>query len=137
MKIFTRKPVRKFGTPLFAFLVLCFVANLHSALAEQKDISQTEFMDMAKSSLIVLDVRTPDEFKEGHVPGAINLPLGNLPEQFTSLGNKEQKIVVYCRSGFRAGKAIKLLNEKGYLNTLHLDGDFKAWLAADLPISTP
>ena len=101
------------------------------------EISADEFVKMQKEDLVLLDVRTDEEFKDGHIPGAINLPVGELPILFSQLTNKEQKIVVYCRSGKRAGKAIDLLTEKGYTNLVHLDGDFLAWHEESRPIAKP
>ena len=68
-----------------------------------------------ESDYIILDVRTPQEFKEGHIKGAINIPneeigSGDIPE----LPSKDQLILVYCRSGNRSKQASLKLSELGY-----------------------
>jgi rhodanese-related sulfurtransferase len=85
----------------------------------------------------VLDVRTPEEFAAGHVPGAINVPHdqveARLPELQTKLGGKD--VVVYCRSGRRAGMALSVLEQAGFRRLGHLEGDMNAWSAAGRPIA--
>jgi phage shock protein E len=80
------------------------------------------------ASMIILDVRTPEEFVAGHVPGAVNIPYTHLPARLSELpdaGDKE--IVLYCATGVRAERAAERMREHGYTRLLHLDGDMKAW----------
>lgn len=112
------------GLSLFVSALLPF-ASVSNAFSS--DISADEYEQLNKQDIVLVDVRTPKEYKDGHIPDAINLPLGELPSIFQSLDNKDQKIVVYCRSGKRAGQAISFLNEQGYTNLVHLDGDFRGW----------
>lgn len=83
----------------------------------------------------VIDVRTPGEFAAGHITGAYNVPLPDLPEHRAELGGPEgDPIVLVCRSGRRAAQAEALLHEHG-LDRLHvLDGGVEAWAAAGLPL---
>lgn len=67
--------------------------------------------DLIKKSTL-LDVRTPEEFAEGHAPNAINIPLDQLPHHLESLKEK-QPIVAYCRSGNRSGMAVSLFKQNG------------------------
>jgi len=87
------------------------------------------------SNLVIVDVRTPAEFQQGHVPNAINVPLSeiiNNPAILTS--SKGKPIVLYCRSGYRAGKAAEALQKDGYQNLRHLEGDMQGWLKAGLSV---
>ena len=80
------------------------------------------------ASTIILDVRTPEEFAAGHVPGAVNIPYTHLPARLSELpdaGDKE--IVLYCATGVRSERAAERMREQGYTRLLHLDGDMKAW----------
>ena len=77
----------------------------------------------AESGYIILDVRTPEEFGDGHIPGAINVPnetivSGEIPE----LPDKEQLILVYCRSGNRSKQASEKLAALGYTNIVEFGG---------------
>ena len=89
-------------------------------------ISQEEFQEWMASEdqPILLDVRTANEFAKGHVPGARNISHDLLAGKLVELGfDKAQPIVVYCRSGRRAGIAEDILRDAGFTNLKHLDGD--------------
>jgi phage shock protein E len=82
----------------------------------------------------LLDVRTSAEFESGHVPGAQNVPHTELAEKLDQLGlQPEQEVVVYCERGGRARAAIAVLEEHGFRDVRHLEGDMGAWRAAALP----
>ena len=71
--------------------------------------------ELIASGAIVVDVRTPTEFKDGHMKGALNFPLQNLTSQMNKL-KKEQVIVTCCRSGSRSGMAKRMLKSNGFLH---------------------
>ena len=85
----------------------------------------------------LIDVRTPEEYNEGYIKGAINIDwnAGDFEAAVTQLG-KDQKIFLYCKSGTRSGNAFDLLNKLGYKNVYNLSGGITAWKAAELPIET-
>ena len=88
-----------------------------------KDINIEELKDIIKvnKNTILLDVRSPQEFKEEHLKGAINIPLYELEQCYSSkLKNKETIIVVYCKSGIRSKNAIKKLKKYGFKNLYNL-----------------
>ena len=66
---------------------------------------------------LLLDVRTPAEFAEGHIDGALNIPVQVLPQRIDELGDRSRPIVVYCRSGMRSANAAQILGRAGY--TVH------------------
>ncbi len=74
----------------------------------------------------LVDVRTPDEFTAGHIPGAVNIPLQELEHRMRELEPKEQPVVVYCRSGSRSGSAARLLESAGYRAVFDL-GPISRW----------
>lgn len=87
---------------------------------------------------VILDVRTTEEFAAGHVPGAIHHPVGDIEADASSIGvARDQRIVVYCRSGVRAQRAIDALRASGFTHVEHLDGDMLGWEAAGHPLQTP
>lgn len=76
-----------------------------------------------ESGYVLLDVRTEAEFKDGHIPGAINIPNETIGgEPISLLPNKEAKIYVYCRSGNRSKQAAKKLTEQGYADVVEIGG---------------
>ena len=76
---------------------------------------------------IVLDVRTPEEYAEAHIPGAINVPNEEIGEEpIAELPDKDQIILVYCRSGNRSKEAAQKLADQGYTNVIEFGG-IKDW----------
>jgi rhodanese-related sulfurtransferase len=86
--------------------------------------------------LVVLDVRSPEEFKEGHVPGAVNVPYDQIATRLSEVP-KDKDVVLYCRSGRRAGIAAEVLQANGYTRLSHLEGDMNAWLEKGRPVEKP
>ncbi|MBW3706653.1 sulfurtransferase [Streptomyces griseus] len=84
----------------------------------------------------LLDVRTPGEFRTGHIPGAYNVPLDTLREHRMELGRHlDQDVVLVCRSGARATRAEEALAEAGLPNLRVLDGGMMAWEASGAPVN--
>lgn len=84
---------------------------------------------------MLIDVRSPEEFAEGHIPGAVNMPYDAIDDYINELeGNKEKPIIVYCRSGRRAKLAMKVLEALEFSEVMHLEGDMLGWSAAGLPV---
>lgn len=86
--------------------------------------------------LLLVDVRTVDEFIEGHLEGAINIPLVELTDHLDMLPDLEQDMVIYCGSGHRSAMAMAVLNLLGYTNARGMLGGVKAWTGAELPVVT-
>ena len=85
---------------------------------------------------VFLDVRSPEDFEAGHIPGAINVMLDTLPENLDQLpGDKEALIVVYCKSGWRANLGMMTLRLLGYVNAKGFNGSWLAWVEAEHPIN--
>lgn len=85
--------------------------------------------------LTLLDIRTEEEFSEGHVPGARNIPLDVLAPRMSELP-AGIPVVVYCRSGRRTQTAIPQLRQRGY-EVIELEGSMLGWTAAGLPAAKP
>jgi len=95
-----------------------------------------ELIDTQKE-LVILDVRRPDEFKGGHVEGAINIDYHG--SDFAALIGEldpDRHYLLYCRSGFRSGRTLPLMVRAGLTNISHLDGGINTWNAAGLPVIT-
>ena len=90
-----------------------------------RQISMDEAVKMMKDekNYIILDARRPDEFAEGHIPGAINVPNEEISAaEISELPNKSQLILVYCRSGRRSKEASEKLVKLGYTNIVEFGG---------------
>lgn len=119
----------------FTFWVLSLL-SISAYSSNVSDISQQELFEANSNNVVIVDVRTTEEFQQGHVPNAINVPLSNIidnPDILTF--SKEKPIVLYCRSGYRAGKAAEALQKYGYTNLRHLEGDMQGWSKAGLPVA--
>ena len=119
-----------------AVLLLAWFVTL-SALADYKgELDQQQALDKIKTGNIsVIDVRTPEEFAEGHVPGAINIPYDKIGERLHEIpATKDQPVLLYCRTGKRAAMAETTLTAAGYSNLYHLKGDMQAWSDNKQPI---
>ena len=90
-----------------------------------RQISMNEAVKMMRDEkdYIILDVRRPDEFAEGHIPGAINVPNEEIgTTEIAELPDKSQLILVYCRSGRRSKEASEKLVKLGYTNIVEFGG---------------
>lgn len=90
-----------------------------------KQITMDEAANIMKTetNYIILDVRRPDEFNEKHIPGAINVPNETIgDEDIPALPDKDQLILVYCRSGNRSKQAAEKLVKLGYTNITEFGG---------------
>lgn len=74
----------------------------------------------------VIDVREPDEFARGHIPGARLIPLRQLPARLAEL-DPDQEYVLVCRSGNRSGVACRLMRQRGFTRASNLTGGMLAW----------
>lgn len=84
---------------------------------------------------LVLDVRTPEEFRLGHIPGAVNIPHTELGSRIGEV-QQSQAVVLYCMLGPRARLGEKTLLDAGVENVFHLDGGLHAWQQAGFPVET-
>ncbi len=86
--------------------------------------------------LLLVDVRTVDEYVEGHIEGAINIPLTEITDHLDMLPALDQPMVIYCGSGHRSVMAMAVFNLLGYVNARSMLGGVKAWTSAELPLTT-
>lgn len=96
------------------------------------DVQQTADARAAGSAQVV-DVREPSEWAQGHIPGAIHIPLGDLPGRAATL-DRARPVITVCRSGNRSLVALDPLREAGITNARSLAGGMKAWQAAGQPV---
>ena len=110
---------------LIAALLLtgCGVAAEQEASYRQINMEEAAEMMEKESGYIILDVRTPEEFAERHIPGALNIPNETIgTEEIPALPDKQQLILVYCRSGNRSKQASEKLAAQGYTNIVEFGG---------------
>jgi rhodanese-related sulfurtransferase len=86
-----------------------------------------------KAAPMLLDVRTAEEFADGHAPGAVNIPLRELEARAGEVP-QDRPVVVYCEHGGRATLAASQLRGRGHANVREMAGSMSAWRGAGLPI---
>lgn len=103
----------------------CTVGGTENVQETYRQISMQEAMDMMESeeNYIILDVRREDEYAAGHIPGAILIPNETIgDEEIPALPDKDQLIMVYCRSGNRSKQAAEKLVKLGYTEIVEFGG---------------
>lgn len=96
---------------------------------EVHSVSVEAFADsISRPGVQLVDVRTPEEFNSGNIPGSVNIDVmtGHFGEEASGLLDKSRTVAVYCRSGNRSKNAAKVLSMMGY-NVVELDCGYKAW----------
>lgn len=103
---------------------------------EAQNVTQDELIarQQADSNFLILDVRSKEEFSQGHIPGALNFSHKDIAKRLSEIPD-DKDLIIYCRSGKRAGIAINILSKNGYKQLFHLDGDMNAWLKNKRPVS--
>ncbi len=81
---------------------------------------------------IFVDVRTPEEYKSGHIPGAVNIPVSEIKERMNEVP-KDKQVYVYCHSGKRAAKASAILAKAGF-SVENIPESMQGWKAAGYPV---
>ncbi len=113
---------------IFCILILSGCTNAPKEVekkGEYLQISMSEAVEMmqSESDYIILDVRTPEEYAEGHIPGAVNIPNEDIgADEIAELPDKDRLMLVYCRSGRRSKEASSKLVSLGYTNIVEFGG---------------
>lgn len=109
---------------------LAAAAHLHPVLAQTRLVER--LADEQPPPLI--DVRTPEEYRAGHLPGAVNIPLQDFRRRFQELSAyRDREVVLYCETGSRAVYGGRWLAAQGFRELRFLDGHMVAWRRAGLP----
>ena len=89
---------------------------------KQPDINKGLKEYAEKENAVLLDVRTPQEYREGHIPGSKNVPLQTIDQVTSIVENKDTALYVYCHSGARSRQATAMLQHIGYTNVQNIGG---------------
>lgn len=123
--------LKYFFIPLSGLLFLFSGSNISYA-AERVTAGELKAMLERKEKIVLIDVRTPQEHAEAHIPGSVLMPLDTL-EGVSKLPQGSRHII-YCRSGKRSLKAMDILSAKGFKNLVDLEGGINAWTAIGGPV---
>ena len=120
-------------TLLIVFVLVAACSSSATAVVDQ--VGAAEAGELAAGSAVVLDIRTPEEFIDGHVEGALNIDF-YAADFADRIGNLDRDVVylVYCRSGNRSGQAMQLFEDLGFAEVHELQGGILAWVQEGLPL---
>jgi phage shock protein E len=124
--------MKKSFVAVIGVVVAALALTSCSTGSSAKKVDPQGFYDATQQAgIVVLDVRTPAEFAEGHLPNAINVDFesGSFEEELAGL-DKSATYAVYCRSGNRSGQATAVMSKAGFENMYDLQGGVLDWQAA-------
>lgn len=87
-----------------------------------------------RENALVVDVRDPEEFRQGHIAGSVNIPLRELVDRSEELKGKERPVVLVCKNGTQTGAAGKQLRARGVEDLWRISGGLTAWRGDNLPV---
>ncbi|HEX5426804.1 MAG TPA: rhodanese-like domain-containing protein [Pedococcus sp.] len=99
------------------------------------DVQQVSVSDVPDDAVMV-DVREQDEWDAGHAPGAVHIPLSDLPSRLGDLPDDSETLAIVCRSGGRSSRAAAWLTQQGF-DVANVDGGMRAWHGAGKPLVGP
>lgn len=97
-------------------------------------ITADEAHKRQEAGAVIVDVREPDEWRQGHIPGAVHIPLGQLG-MHAGRFDRSQELIMVCRSGNRSAAAVGALTQAGYEQVSNLQGGMIAWNFRRLPVA--
>ncbi len=123
--------------PLFLLTGLLLVVSSVAAQAKRPAVTPAAAIEMSgrADAPLVLDVRTPAEFAAGHVPGAVLIPHDQLASRLSEIDG-DRHVLVYCRSGARAGQAEQVLADGGF-EVRQIQGSWLRWQSEQQPVQSP
>jgi rhodanese-related sulfurtransferase len=115
-----------------------FLALVNDAKSRVKQVDIHQYQAMPRQGHVLIDVREDNEWAAGHAVGAVHLGKGIIERDIeTKVPDKSTTLVLYCGGGFRSALAAEALQKMGYTHTISLDGGWRAWNEAGLPIEKP
>lgn len=114
-----RRPVQV----LYALIAVLIIWLISPVMAGGDPEAARKAWPMIQEGVLVVDVRSAEEFAEGHLDGAINIEWDKYDDLIAAIGeDKQRQVVFYCRTGNRVGKSIKELESRGYTNIYNATG---------------
>jgi rhodanese-related sulfurtransferase len=120
------------------FIIIVMIINSHfgDKMAGYASVSPEQAVRLINDGAFVLDVRSIDEYRTGHLSGAKNISVTDLTQKIESLSeHKTGTTLVYCESGMRSARACGMLTKAGFENVHNLSGGVSSWRAANLPLA--
>lgn len=122
-----------YSVPLLVVVILLIRSN---AVKGGKKITPQDLVSLTNQDAAkLIDLRSPNEFADGHITGSINIPYADIEDRLHEIKLQEGKsLVLICDSGSQSANAGEVLNKTGYQNTVILSGGIGAWKLDNLPL---
>jgi rhodanese-related sulfurtransferase len=121
------------GVLLAAVAVAVFLDDSTAAARFPNQVTVQQAYEMREVGAFILDVRTVEEWEEFHIPGAVLIPLDELPQRVREVPS-DLEVVVVCRSGNRSAVGRDILKQAGFANVTSMAGGVVSWKAAGFPV---
>ena len=107
-------------------VILLLAGAAYFVFGRGREIQGGEARKLVAAGARLVDVRSPEEYARGHLPGAVNIPVQELDRRLADAGPVDHELIVYCRSGHRSSRAAQILREHGFTKVHNL-GPMTAW----------
>ncbi len=124
-----------------SLLILISLVLGCDSLAKQQayqDIDVNQAAELIKTKpVLILDIRTPEEYREVHIKDSVLIPLQDLEKEYVKISDHiHNPVLIYCRSGNRSVTATHILLSKGFNNLYNMKGGIKEWIKHQFPVET-
>ena len=109
-----------------AGVVVVLAVAAYFVFGRGREIQGGDARRLVAAGARLLDVRSPDEYANGHLPGAVNIPVQELDRRMAEVGPRDGEVILYCRSGSRSACATEMLRRHGF-SKVHNLGPMTAW----------
>ena len=109
-----------------AAIVVVLAAAVYFVFGRGREIQGGDARKLVAAGARLVDVRSPEEYARGHLPGAVNIPVQQLDHRLAEVGARDGELIVYCRSGHRSARATEILRQNGFTKVHNL-GPMTAW----------
>jgi len=135
MNILKLNIMKRFAT-LILLLTTLFAVNVNAQKVQQIKSTDVQKLISSNKNIVILDVRTPEEFSAGHIKNAVNIDVSK-PDAFEKYANldKQTQYIVYCRTKNRSGVVTNFLVNNGFTNILQMTDGIVGWNSNNLPLS--
>jgi len=128
-----RVSLAAFGIILVVTVTLIYYTQVHLQRPQigygDVSVEDAKTLIESKPNLIILDVRTQEEYDDGRIEGALLIPVSELEDRLDEL-SKNSEILVYCRTGNRSSNAFNILTKNGFTKIFHMVDGITAWIKA-------
>lgn len=112
-----------------------FLALVNDAKSRVREVNIDQYQKMPREGHVLVDIREDREWSDGHAAGSIHMGKGVIERDIESeIPDRSTTLVLYCGGGYRSALAADALQKMGYTNVISLDGGWRAWNQAGLPV---